>query len=651
MERSAIKKGKFEQSRKNSAASERARLEADFKKMTGDQPEADWENDTERGQRRKKRLLIALASFLGVLVVGIGVFLWSYSRDDGLIFDNVYVLDVNLGGMTQEQAEAAIADKARELYAQTLTIQLQDRNLVLTPEDTRAQVDAKAAAQAAFEYGRDGNMFDRARARSAAALTSYTMNVGAYLQLDNAYIRDAVNQLGADLESALAQPTITVTGQRPDLTKYALPDRLPEDAREEDEDDGDDEETASDVTIIDFDEPYYVEGGQTITIQVGVPGRHLDTEALYKRILDAYSLGDMATISITYDEVLPEPVNLEAVFQENCVAPVDSVLNEETYTASKETLGYGFVLEDLQKQLETLSEGDSVEVRFQILAPEHTKASLEKALFKDTLSSVQTDHTWNNNRTHNLILACEALDGYIVKPGATFSFNEVVGERTAAKGYREATVFSGMESKPEVGGGVCQVASTLYVCTLYADLEVVERAVHTFVVDYVPKGLDATVYWGHLDYKFRNNTDYPIRIDASVHDGVVDISFVGTETKSYYIKMVTEVTSYTDWETEEKEITDGSYKDGEVITTPYTGCTAKSYKQKWDRATDTMISEEFEANSSYAVRNKVVAVVPSSSKPTDPPETDPPETDPPETDPPETDPPETDPPDSGNANE
>ena len=100
-------------------------------------------------------------------------------------------------------------------------------------------------------------------------------------------------------------------------------------------------------------------------------------------------------------------------------------------------------------------------MEFQILIPEHTKASLEKDLFRDVLAYAHTDHTWNSNRTRNLELACEAIDGYILKPGATFSFNHVVGERTAEKGYKAATEYSGMESVQELGGGVCQVASTL----------------------------------------------------------------------------------------------------------------------------------------------------------------------------------------------
>lgn len=613
-------------------------MAAEFQRFTQQEAEAE-----RSGGNGKKKWMIALIAFCAVLAVGIGVFLWIYSRDDGLIFDNVYALGIDLSGMTQEEAAQALAEKAEELYAQPLTIRLQDRSLVLTPADTGASLDAGAAAQAAFDYGRDGNMFQRARARSAAALTTHTLELGDFLTMDTGYIRDAVNQLGAEIESTLTQPTVTVEGTKPDLSKYALPDRLPDEEDGGEEDSEEEGEDTAEVTLIDFTEPYYVENGQTMTIQTGTAGRHLDTEALYNRILDAYAAGDLSEISTTYTETLPETIDAAELFTQYCTAPVDAVLNEETYEASKETLGYGFVQADLEAQLAQADEGQTIQVQFQILVPEDTKASLEDALFEDVLSSLQTEHTWNNDRTHNLILACEAIDGYIVKPGAVFSFNEVVGQRTAEKGYREATVFSGMESKPEVGGGVCQVASTLYVCTLYADLEIVERAVHTFTVDYVPLGLDATIYWGSLDYQFRNNTDYPIRIDASVHDGVVDIEFVGTDTKDYYIKMRTETTSRTPWETVEREITDGSYEDGETIVSPYTGYTAKSYRQKWDKETDTMISEEFEDDSSYSVRNKVVAVVPRATEPpaTDPPATDPPATDPPATDPPATEPPET----------
>ena len=148
-----IKKGKFAKPRA-SAAEERARLEADFKRMThAANHEPEWEEDDEAQEaRRKKRLKIAVIStacLLAVVLIGLGIFLWSYSRDDGLIFDNVYALDINLGGMSQEQATQVLEEKAQAVYGAPLTIQLQDRTLVLTPEETKAQLDAVALAEAA----------------------------------------------------------------------------------------------------------------------------------------------------------------------------------------------------------------------------------------------------------------------------------------------------------------------------------------------------------------------------------------------------------------------------------------------------------------------------------------------------------------------
>ena len=97
------------------------------------------------------------------------------------------------------------------------------------------------------------------------------------------------------------------------------------------------------------------------------------------------------------------------MFQQYCVAPVDAVLDETTYVASEESLGYGFAVEQVQKQLDEAEPGEEIQVEFQILIPEHTKASLEKDLFRDVLAYAHTDHTWNSNRTRNLELACEPL--------------------------------------------------------------------------------------------------------------------------------------------------------------------------------------------------------------------------------------------------
>jgi len=125
------------------------------------------------------------------------------------------------------------------------------------------------------------------------------------------------------------------------------------------------------------------------------------------------------------------------------------------------------------------------------------------------------------NRTENVRLAAKALDGKQLAPGERFSFNESVGERTAEAGYKEAMVIEGDAYTPGLGGGICQVSSTLYNAVILAHLEVLERHPHSLPVAYVPLGQDATVSYGILDFRFRNNTDAYLLIHSSIEENTL----------------------------------------------------------------------------------------------------------------------------------
>ncbi|HPU49898.1 MAG TPA: VanW family protein [Syntrophomonadaceae bacterium] len=139
--------------------------------------------------------------------------------------------------------------------------------------------------------------------------------------------------------------------------------------------------------------------------------------------------------------------------------------------------------------------------------------------------------TWYNSgevdRTHNLVKAANAINGRVVKPGETFSFNRTVGARTFETGYRDAMVIVSGRFEPGVGGGICQVSSTLYNAVLLADLEVVERHNHSLAVAYVPVGLDATVAYGIQDFQFKNNTGHPVYIRAVAGGGRLTVTIYG----------------------------------------------------------------------------------------------------------------------------
>ena len=367
-----------------------------------------------------------------------------------------------------------------------------------------------------------------------------------------------------------------------------------------------------------------------LTIVLGTPERSLNTEALMETILDAYYANDFTPIDFAYDVTEPDQPDLDAIHLEHTIAPVDAVLDETDYSISREVLGYSFDLEAMKQMVAAAGEGQTVTIDFAYTPAAVTWESIDATLFKDVLGSVSTNHTNDANRNTNLKLAAKAINGKLIRPGETFSYNQTLGERTEKKGYKPAGAYMAGKTVETVGGGICQVSSTLYYACLKADLQIVERTAHGYTVSYMPYGMDATVSWGSLDYKFKNNTDYPIRIEAWVSGGQVHVKLIGTDTKDYYVKMTYETVEgptegkvvYEDYKWDNKE----GYKDGEVLQTAYTGRTVKSYRQKFDKATDKLISSEYEATSRYKSRDKIIAWVEPKPQPTVPPTTAPAET-------------------------
>ena len=200
----------------------------------------------------------------------------------------------------------------------------------------------------------------------------------------------------------------------------------------------------------------------------------------------------------------------------------------------------------------------------------------EQVYFRDVLGYCETKHTDDQNRNINLQLLCKALDGHIIQPGEEFSYNTVVGERTAERGYKPATAYSGKRMIKDIGGGVCQGSTTLYNCALLADVEINERVCHGAKVGYIKLGLDAAVNWNtKTDLRFTNNFHFPMMIRAEVSDGYVKMQILGTDEKDYYVEMYC--------------------KSGAGDTATY----ARSYKRKYDKETGELLSDELEAYSTY----------------------------------------------------
>ena len=184
--------------------------------------------------------------------------------------------------------------------------------------------------------------------------------------------------------------------------------------------------------------------------------------------------------------------------------------------------------------------GDETKIPLTVTEPETTAEELEALLYRDLLGSMTTYYTWSTaNRINNIQLVADKLDGLIMLPGEVFSYNDYVGQRTEEAGFRIAKAYADGQEVEALGGGICQVSSTLYCATMYARLETVSRTNHYFKVGYLDYGLDATVSWGQPDFKFKNSRDYPIRIAAYTNsdDNSLTIEIWGTDVDGYSVRL------------------------------------------------------------------------------------------------------------------
>lgn len=584
--------------------------------MTGEEPRAtapartaDKKAAPQKRSNNNKKIIIALCVAAAVLLLAVicgFVYYLNLTADNGLIFANVYVAGIDLGGMTPEEASNVLHLATDSTYTQQdMIIQLPDQQLILSPADTKVSLDVDAIVTDAYNYGRTGSRLEQYMARQDAVLTSYTIDLIPYLNLDTEYLRSAIEEAAAPYNTTLIQPSVTITGERPPLAK----DEIDEDA-----------------------------APQVLTLTMGIPHATLDASALYGMVVDAYSSNQfLVTPEVPITQ--PEAPDLEAIYLEYCVEPIDAAVNEEDYSVFPEVYGYGFDIALLQEMVDAAEPGQALEIELHYLAPEITKEAIESTLFQDVLGTYKAYQASSADRATNLKLACQAINGLILRPGDTFSFNDAVGERTEARGYRPAAAYMNGKTVQEFGGGICQVSSALYYCALLGDLEIVRRTNHSYPSSYVPIGLDATVSWGSPDFRFRNNTDYPIRIEASASGGTVYMTLYGTDTKDYYIKLDSEILETYDYEVIYQtmpEDNEEGYKDGDIIQDAHTGYKAVSYRLKYDKETDRLLSKDVIAYSNYRMTDKIICKieVPEPAPPvTDPPVTDPPVTDPPVTDP------------------
>lgn len=349
---------------------------------------------------------------------------------------------------------------------------------------------------------------------------------------------------------------------------------------------------------------------ETLDFTMGTAGVSVDAQTLTQQIMEHTAQGNYEPIQCPLVSSDPEAVDLEAVYNEVFAEPANATLDvaeDNSYTIVASVKGVDFDQAAAREALDQAQQGSTVSIPLIREDPAIDTATLEAGLFRDVLGEYTTYVSGTAARKSNVKLAGEKCNGTILLPGETFSYNEVVGQRTAEAGFQEAGAYLNGETIQELGGGVCQGSSTLYCAVLYSNLEVVDRRCHTYVSSYVPLGMDATVSWGGPDFVFKNNTDYPIKVVASYANSKITFQIYGTKVSEFTVKITSSTLAVTS--PGRKEVQDNTLEVGtEVVEDKgHTGYKVQTYRKVYD-GDGNLISESDEAYSVYRMTDQVVRV-------------------------------------------
>ena len=385
---------------------------------------------------------------------------------------NVYVGDIDVGKMTAAQTAETLEQQGWEKRAATplKVTTIGGQSFEVDPVRSGVVLSPEAAAEAAHSYGHGTNIIEN--------LITYVKAVFSPVDVNAVSQNIADDYLNACIDKGIE----------------AVGDYM-----------GEDEYTVDAKAAV-------------MTMKKGWKQIEFDKEAFKAAIVSALEKGGTELSYTELSKQLSSP-DFDSIHKELEREPVDAYYSDDgRFEVTDEIVGCKFDVSQAEKIWDDAAPGDEIKIPLDIVWPEVTGEELRGRLYRDLLGAMTTKYpNSGENRRSNLRLATSKIDGMIMYPGDVFSYNEVVGQRTEEAGLLPAPAYVDGDVKDEIGGGACQVSSTLYSATLFAFLETVERECHYFPVNYMQMGTDATVTIPEgggrsIDFKFKNSRNYPIKL-------------------------------------------------------------------------------------------------------------------------------------------
>lgn len=514
---------------------------------------------TQKESKKKKQskiiiiIILIIAFILMLFSVSFALF---YSMNSKIVF-GVSIQGIKVSGLTKEETESKFMELIENVSKKDLVLQHEDYETTINLGEFGINYHIDEAINEACMVGRNSNIFKNNFDILQAGLSK--KNIEIPIDYDEASLSNKLSTVMSSLPGAVIEPN------------------------------------------------YYIED-QNLVIVKGKSGLAIQSELLTNlivaKIKSLEANPSIIDIPTTHQE--PSLIDLDKIHSEIFKEPKDAYVTQDPLTVHPNVNGIDFAVSIEEAKNIINEDKEEYIIPLKITVAAKTISDLGEEAFPNVLGTFTTRYDASNkNRSNNISLATKKINSTVILPGETFSYNKTVGKRTIESGYKEAGAYAGGMVVQSIGGGICQVSSTLYNAVLYANLEIVDRSNHYFQASYVDAGRDATVSWGGPDFKFKNNRQYPIKIEATSKNGVTKVSIKGIkEEKEYEIIIQSEVTSIIQKSIKYEEDPNLDSTIEVVDQEGHNGCTSKAYRIR--KLNGALISKEELSSDYYHYLEKIV---------------------------------------------
>lgn len=516
-------------------------------------------NENKTGSNPTKRIRKIIVSIILVAIIALvfsTVFALTNINNEKII-SGVTIKGIEVSGLTKEEAIAKMETTYAQKKENNIMLQYQDFESELNPTLMEINYDIANAVDEAYSIGRNGNIFSNNYHILGTLIGKRDIDVN--MTMNEESTKQTINDIGANLPGIMVESSYSI---------------------EEDK----------------------------LIITRGKEGVVINTEAVLSEVKNM--LNDIHetenVIEIPVETKIPQEIDIDKIHSEIYQEAKDAYYTKDPFTVYPEVEGIDFDVEQAKAMIAEEVKDEYV-IDLIITKPNVTIDQIGTEAFPDQLATFTTRYNaGDRDRTTNLVLACQKINGKVLMPGEIFSYNETLGPRTYSAGYRDAKVYESGQVVDGIGGGICQISSTLYNAALMSDMKIIERRNHQFVTSYVGAGRDATVVYGSTDFRFKNTRTYPIRIVASAKSGVATVSIFGIKEadREYTYSFSTKTISTIPYTT--KYVEDSSLAPGKEVVKQKgaNGLVTQTYMTKM--LNGKVVSTELLSKDTYSAMQKII---------------------------------------------